>query len=49
MDTFGDRLKSEREDRGLSIQAVAEVLRVDHEPLDRLSSATTSKRCPTRP
>jgi cytoskeletal protein RodZ len=33
MDTFGDRLKSEREDRGLSIQAVAEILRVDHEPL----------------
>ena len=30
MDTFGDRLKSEREDRGLSIQAVAEILRVDH-------------------
>ncbi len=33
MDTFGDRLKTEREDRGLSIQAVAEILRVDHEPL----------------
>lgn len=30
MDTFGDRLKSEREDRGLTIEAVAEVLRVDH-------------------
>ncbi len=30
MDTFGDRLKAEREDRGLSIQAVAEILRVDH-------------------
>jgi cytoskeletal protein RodZ len=36
MDTFGDRLKSEREDRGLSIQAVAEILRVDHEPLRAL-------------
>ena len=33
MDTFGDRLKTEREDRGLSIQAVAEILRIDHEPL----------------
>jgi cytoskeletal protein RodZ len=33
MDTFGDRLKSEREDRGLSIEAVAEILRIDHEPL----------------
>lgn len=29
MDSFGDTLKSEREDRGLSIQAVAEILRVD--------------------
>ncbi len=29
MDTFGDTLKSEREARGLSIQAVAEILRVD--------------------
>jgi len=33
MDTFGDRLKTEREDRGLTIQAVAEVLRVDHDLL----------------
>jgi len=33
MDTFGDRLKSEREDRGLSIEAVAEILRVDHDLL----------------
>ncbi len=31
MDTFGDRLKTEREDRGLTIQAVAEILRVDHD------------------
>ncbi len=36
MDTFGDRLKSEREDRGLSIQAVAEILRVDHDRLRAL-------------
>ncbi len=36
MDTFGDRLKSEREDRGLSIQAVAESLRVDHDRLRAL-------------
>ena len=36
MDTFGDNLKSEREDRGLSIQAVAEILRVDHDRLRAL-------------
>ena len=33
MDTFGDRLKTEREDRGLSIQDVAEILRVDQDHL----------------
>ena len=33
MDTFGDRLKTEREDRGLTIQAVADILRVDHDLL----------------
>ena len=33
MDTFGDRLKTEREDRGLTIQAVADTLRVDHDLL----------------
>ena len=33
MDTFGDRLTSEREDRGLSIQAVAEILHVDSDRL----------------
>ena len=38
MNTFGDRLKSEREDRGLSIQAVAEILRVDHDRLRALES-----------
>lgn len=36
MDTFGDRLKSEREDRRLSIQAVAKILRVDHDRLQAL-------------
>ena len=36
MDTFGDRLKSERENRALSIQAVAEILRVDHDRLRAL-------------
>jgi len=36
MDTFGDRLRSEREDRGLSIQAVAEILDVDQERLQAL-------------
>ena len=35
-DTFGDRLKSEREDHGLSIQTVAEILRVDHDHLRAL-------------
>lgn len=33
MDTFGARLKSEREDRGLTIQAVAETLGVEHDRL----------------
>jgi transcriptional regulator with XRE-family HTH domain len=33
MDTFGDKLRTEREDRGLSIQAVAEILGVDHDLL----------------
>jgi cytoskeletal protein RodZ len=33
MDTFGDRLKTERENRGLTNQALAEVLRVDHDLL----------------
>ncbi|MGB5659919.1 MAG: helix-turn-helix domain-containing protein, partial [Thermoanaerobaculia bacterium] len=33
MDTFGDRLRTEREDRGLSIQDVAEILRVDQDHL----------------
>jgi len=33
MDTFGDRLKTEREDRGLTIQAVADILRADHDLL----------------
>jgi len=33
MDTFGARLKSEREDRGLTIQAVAKTLGVDHDRL----------------
>lgn len=33
MDTFGDRLKTEREDRGLTIQAVAAILHVDHDLL----------------
>ena len=33
MDTFGDRLKTEREDRGLTIQAVADILGVDHDLL----------------
>ena len=28
-DTFGDRLRTEREDRGLTIQAVAEMLEID--------------------
>lgn len=36
MDTFGDRLKSEREDRGLTLHAVAEILRVDHDHLQAL-------------
>jgi cytoskeletal protein RodZ len=36
MDTFGEKLKSEREDRGLSIQAVAEDLGVDHDQLRAL-------------
>ena len=36
MDTFGDRLKSEREDHGLSIQAVAEILRVEEDLLRAL-------------
>jgi cytoskeletal protein RodZ len=36
METFGERLKSEREDRGLSIQAVAEILGVDHDRLHAL-------------
>jgi len=36
MDTFGDRLKFEREDRGLSLQAVSEILRVDHDRLQAL-------------
>lgn len=36
MDTFGDRLKSEREDRGLSIEAVAEILHVDENRLRAL-------------
>ena len=36
MDTFGDRLKSEREDRGLSIQAVADILYVDDDSLRAL-------------
>ena len=36
METFGERLKSEREDRGLSIQAVAEILGVDHDRLQAL-------------
>ena len=33
MDTFGARLKSEREDRGLAIQAVAETLGVEQDRL----------------
>lgn len=36
MDTFGDRLKSEREDRGWTNQAVAEVLHVDIDLLQAL-------------
>lgn len=36
MGTFGERVKSEREDRGLSIPAVAETLRVDQDWLRSL-------------
>ena len=36
MDTFGERLRSEREDRGLSLQAVAETLGVDCDRLQAL-------------
>jgi len=36
MDTFGERLRSEREDRGLTIQAVARTLGVDGERLRAL-------------
>ena len=48
MDTFGDRLTSEREDRGLSIQAVARSS-TSIATACGLSNATTSTRCPTRP
>ena len=33
MNTFGERLRSEREQRGLTIEAVAETLGVDQHPL----------------
>lgn len=36
MNTFGERLTTERQDRGLSIQAVAGILGVDEEPLRAL-------------
>ena len=36
MKTFGDRLKSEREDSGLTIEAVAEILHVDQDRLQAL-------------